>query len=177
MSKPRRPAAAEHDLAADQHRVDVAGAGAHQKQLARIDLGRDPGPGHARQVDQHQIGGVAGRDGAEGVRLAQQAGAARRRHVEDPFRRRRRPVEARRAMQAHGEAHLVEIVLVVIDRRAIHAEGDGDAAREQRVERRDAGAQPQVRARVVRDCRPGLGEHVDLRLGQPDAVGDRKSAG
>ena len=167
-----RASVLQNDLAADQHGIDVAGAGAHQQELAWIGLRRDPGPGHAVQIDEHHVGGTAGRDGTERAFLAQQARPARRRHLQHLGRLRRRPVEAGGAVQAHGEAHLVEVVLVVVDGGAVHPEPDGDPAREHRVERGDAGPQAQVRARVVGHPGAGLGHELDLGVGQPHPVGD-----
>ena len=84
-------------------------------------------------------------------------------------------LQPRVALQAQGQAHLGEDVLVVVQAGAVHAQRCSRTGRQQPGHRGDAGAQAQVRTGVVADRGAGLQKDLDVRLGQPDPVRDRKA--
>ena len=73
-------------------------------------------------------------------------------------------------MQAKGEAHLGEHVLVVADRRRVHTEPNGHAGGPHALQRCYARAQTQVRAWVVANRGAALDNRFDIGIGGPNAV-------
>ena len=86
-----------------------------------------------------------------------------------------REVERGRAAEAARDEqrllHLQEEIAALVRSGAVDAEADPDARVEQPAHRRDPRAEPEVRARAVRDAGAGGGETADLGVGEVDAMG------
>ena len=149
-------------LAALQHRVE------HRRFRIQIRI-RDLPP-----VDQHHVRGLARCQDAQPVAERRGFCSARGRHAEHLGDRRHVGVyHAGGAMGAQHHAHFLQHVTIVVDAGFIDADRGVDALGLEDVQRRDAGAQAEIRRAVVADAGAGLGDAIDVRLVQPDAVAER----
>ena len=114
------------------------------------------------------VGALARLERADVV-APQHRGAAARAES-DRLARRHRGSPPAAARDEQRLLDLEEQVAALVRRRAVDAEADADARVEEVAHRRDAGAEPQVRGRAVRDAGAGRRELRDLRGGQVDAV-------
>src|SRR5262249_1477306 len=76
-------------------------------------------------------------------------------------------------MRAQNHAHLLQHVAVVIDAGFVEADGDVDAFCFEAVEWCDPAAQAKIRAAIMTDVGPGLGQLVDVVFGEPDPMSER----
>jgi hypothetical protein len=108
---------------------------------------------------------------AEGGR----GGAVRGRHAEDLRAGRHVVVHAGDAVDPEGEPHLLEHVAVVVDAGLVEAEPHPDPRLEESVHRRDAAAEPEVRARVGADHHAALRGPLHVPRREPHAVPQREA--
>ena len=73
-----------------------------------------------------------------------------------------------------GDPHRLEHVLVVRAAAAVRADADGNAGGQHRLRRCDAGAEPQVAARIVRYCTAVMSNALYVFVVEPDTVRTRK---
>ena len=83
--------------------------------------------------------------------------------------------EADAAVQQVGEPHLAQRVVVLVERRAVEPERDAAAVLDHLGERRDAGAQMQVRRGVDRDGGAALGDQLEILRPRPGAMRQREA--
>ncbi len=150
----------DHHLAADHDAVDgVAVLGMHQL-VYRVVAGE---PVRVVEIEQYQIGLVAGRDAADPVAEAERAGAALGRRQGDLARRQPAlPIRPMRLRDEGSEPHRLVHVLVVGAVGAIGADAEID----------EPGAEAHVAAGIVRDRGAMVAEPGHVVIIKPDAVRD-----
>ncbi len=169
------PVRVEH-LALAQHRGDAAGLGPLDHRVEERRLRVEIRIGDLVPVDQDEVGALADLDRAEAVAVGGGAGAADGRHPQH-LRHARHVglVHAGHPVGAQHEAHLLEHVAVVVDAGLVEADRRVDALRLEPVERRHAGAQPEVRRAIVADAGAGRRHPLDVGFVEPDAVAERQA--
>ena len=145
------------------------------KQVERIEVGRSRSSSSLLPVEQQNVGGRARRERAAFVPVGDRAAAVDQDRVEDLLARNLR-LEADRAMQQIGEPHFAQRVVVLVERRAIEPERDAAAAPDHLRQRRDAGAQMQVRRGVDRNGDAALREQLQFIRPRPGAMRQRERA-
>ena len=86
-------------------------------------------------------------------------------------------VEAPAAVQEMAEPHFAQNIVVLVERRSVDAERDAAAAPDRLADRRDAGAQMQVGARIGGDDGAGARDDVEFVRARIDAMGERQALG
>ena len=151
----------------------MAHGGAREQQIARIEIGAQPLGIDRVPVEHQDVGRLAGRERAAVVLVGDREAPVLERHSQH-----RRAVDIGRErgalVQQVGEPHLAQRVVVLVERRAVEAERHAAAALDHLLERRDAGAQMQVRAGVDRDGRAALGDQLQFVGPRPGAMRERQ---
>ena len=76
-------------------------------------------------------------------------------------------------MKLRDEAHVLEEIVIVVQRHGVRAQGDGGAALLEPGHRGDPALELEVGDGIVADLRTGLGQDVDVVVREPDGVGER----
>ena len=76
-------------------------------------------------------------------------------------------------MKLGDEAHVLEEIVIVVQRHGVRAQGNGGSALLEPGHRGDPALELKVGAGIVADLRAGLGQDVDVAVGEPDGVGER----
>ena len=162
------PAVAKRELSAHEHRPDGHGRRAECELAERVVQWRER---ERVEVEEHEVGAPPGLDPAETVRVARGGCSALRRHVPrlvrpEPFL----VVDVPDLVQERGQLHRRVHVVAVVRAHAVGAERDVHPGAQELRDRADAGAELQVRDRVVHDRDATAADDLHVRRRHPDAV-------
>ena len=128
-------------------------------------------------VEQQDIGRRAGRERAAVVLVGDRAAAVHRNAIRGSAARSTSVVKPVPWCSKMRKPHLAQRVVVLVERRAVEPERDAAAALDHLRQRRDAGAQMQVRAGVDRDRRRRARRSARVRPAAPRCNARASAAG
>ncbi len=171
---PREAAIVVDHLAVAHDGAHALGLGALNDRVKHRHLLVEIGIGNLPPVDQREVGGLALRDRPDLLAKSGGSGTADGRHPQHLRHGRHLVADARHAVGAQHQPHFLQHVTVVIDAGFIKADRGVDSLGLEVIERRDAGAQPEIGGTVVTHACAGLRHAVDVCLAEPDAVAERQ---
>ena len=164
---------ANQDFAVHDDRVDVAGLGATHDDFHRGNFGVQVGVCQGVQADENHVGAAAGFEAANLVAEPGGRGGICGGHGQHLLRGDGGRVQAGLAVQLVHQPHFLQQVVIVVNGGAVRAHGDVDAGGQHRVNRGDAVLEAQVGAGVMADGGAGVGQKLDVAVGEPNGVGER----